>query len=331
MAAMVSGPIMPSTSSRGDGPPSVSGTWLSRDWTVSTSEKWLRAGGVPTAAVIVSAMTEDLRWVEASYRRERRTGLGEPSAARVRSQQRGWHPCAQVAVPLEHVLHWFLRNRTGEPLGRSAPKDASTADIPEHGRSGWAWIGAKTMRTQHKTGAPRVRPGLEVRFGRLGLFVLLDVPAHLAARLAGALLILFEVLDLELGEVDRHVLREQVAAVARLLHAGDEDVVECDLEVLDRLLAGLADGNQTVGDVLAVAAVQHQRRRGLVQELRDGDVVDVDLARPVAAARMASGCLIHPPAKGFDMNLVLVLVVLGFALDAIQLEEHVDCHGTNLP
>src|SRR5262249_23049240 len=78
------------------------------------------------------------------------------------------------------------------------------------------------------------------------------------------------------------------------------------------------------------AARQHEGGAGLVQEFGDADVVDAHLAGAAAAARAVSAGLADAPAKGLDMNLVLVLVVAGLALDALQLQKHVDCHGTIL-
>src|SRR5688572_21269138 len=165
--------------------------------------------------------------------------------------------------------------------------------------------------------------------GRAGLdlLVLLDVPAHFAPSLAGALLVLFLVLHLELGEVEGKVFSEQIAAVAGVLHARDQDVRELDLEVFQRLLAGLADGDQGFLDVLAVTAGQHQSTARLVHELGDGDVVNGDLAGAAAAAGAVSAGLVHAPAKGLDVNLVLVLGVLRFSLDPIDLQKHVNGHG----
>src|SRR5262245_5354978 len=88
----------------------------------------------------------------------------------------------------------------------------------------------------------------------LPLLIGFDVPAHFAARSTRAVRLLFLVIDVELGEVDRDVFREQVGTVTGRLHAADEDVHQLDLQVFQGFLTRLADRDQTVGNMFAVAA-----------------------------------------------------------------------------
>src|SRR5688500_14056943 len=55
--------------------------------------------------------------------------------------------------------------------------------------------------------------------------------------------------------------------------------------------------------------------------------MDRNLAGAAAAADAVSAGLVHAPAKGLDVDLVLVLVVLRFSLDPVQLQKHVNGHG----
>src|SRR5262245_4836799 len=57
---------------------------------------------------------------------------------------------------------------------------------------------------------------------RSDLLVRLDVPPHFSARLAAAVGFLLRVFEVELGEVDSDVLREEVPPVTSVLHTADE-------------------------------------------------------------------------------------------------------------
>src|SRR5207247_2163326 len=102
-----------------------------------------------------------------------------------------------------------------------------------------------------------------------------------------------------------------------------------DDHVLERSLAGLADGQLRLGNVLTVTARQHEIRRRKIDVLRERQVLDIDLARAGAAAQVGRSRVAHAPAPGQDRDLVLVALVYRFALDAIQLQEHVYGHGSS--
>src|SRR5262249_13120478 len=70
----------------------------------------------------------------------------------------------------------------------------------------------------------------------------------------------------------------------------------------------------------------HQRRRRLVDLVREGKVVEVRLARPGSRAGKADG-VAHTPRPAEDFDLVLVLRVDRLALDVAELREDVCCHG----
>src|SRR6185312_3078007 len=78
---------------------------------------------------------------------------------------------------------------------------------------------------------------------RSDLLVLGDVPADSDGRVARAVFLLRRVLDLELGEVQGDVLGQPIlAAAAARGHRRDHEVLDGDLEILERVLAGLAHG-----------------------------------------------------------------------------------------
>ena len=77
---------------------------------------------------------------------------------------------------------------------------------------------------------------------------------------------------------------------------------------------------------VAVGAVLHQVRRGLVDVLGEGEVLHVDLAGAAPAAGMEGTGLAHAPGPGEDVDLFLVGLVLGLALDVVDLDEHVNSH-----
>ena len=90
-----------------------------------------------------------------------------------------------------------------------------------------------------------------------------------------------------------------------------------------RLFAGLARDDRRLRMMLARNAIEENVRRGFVDLLGHLDVVDVRLADArslVVSARSGVG---RPDAERRDVNFVLVLVVLRFALHAVDLEEEI--------
>src|SRR6185312_3735771 len=173
--------------------------------------------------------------------------------------------------------------------------------------------------------APRDTRGASLRgtapVRRSSFRVLLYVPAEVVGTGLAALLVLLGVFDLHFGEIEAHVLREALltAAAARRV-AGHENVLHRDLHVLERIFAGLADGDRALADMLAVGAVQHEVRRSEVDVLRDADVLEVRLAGAAAGARMERAGVGHAPAPCQEVHRVLALegLVGGLALDALQ-------------
>ena len=100
-----------------------------------------------------------------------------------------------------------------------------------------------------------------------------------------------------------------------------------DLEVLERGASRLAHHQVGRLDVFAVAAVLQQVRRGFVDVLGQGEVLNVYLARATAPAPVRRSTLSRAPGPGQDIDLALVLVVARLTLDSINLEEHIDGHG----
>ena len=114
------------------------------------------------------------------------------------------------------------------------------------------------------------------------------------------------------------------------MHAGDDDVVHLDDQELLLALAGLAHRDGRFLDVLPGRACPQQFRRGLVEVMREGEVVERRLACATSAAPGDRPALRHAPGPGEHFDLVLVLVVERFTLDAADFREDVCCHNVLL-
>src|SRR6187455_2656500 len=85
---------------------------------------------------------------------------------------------------------------------------------------------------------PSPRDGEREKGLWLATLVGLDVVVHRAGLRAAAVWLLFVVFDFELGEVEAQVFAEHVAvARSAVLHAGNQNVSQLDLEVFQRLVA----------------------------------------------------------------------------------------------
>src|SRR3954465_3970460 len=132
-----------------------------------------------------------------------------------------------------------------------------------------------------------------------------------------AVLVLRGVLHVEGGEVERDVLGEPIlTARAAHRHVAHDDVLKLDGEVLERLVARLTYDQFTLGDMLAVAAVLEQRRTRFIYVLGDAQILYGHFARAGARAHVGRARLRGAPGPSQDVDLVLVLGILSFALDA---------------
>src|SRR5262245_58293168 len=214
-----------------------------------------------------------------------------------------------------------LRSHTGAGTGTPgtlrcrepcAPRPAIRPGPPRHVR--------RAESVPPAQGSPRL---LDLRVRR-------DVPAHLRLGAGSALLVLLRIFHVDLREVERDVLGQPVLTARP---AGrdrrDENVLQLDDQVLERVLTGLAHGQLRLRNVLAVAARQHEIRRRDIDVLGQRQVLHIHLARTGATAQVGRPRIDHAPAPGQDRDLVLVLAVYRLALDAIQLQEHVNGHGSS--
>src|ERR1700761_1642313 len=137
------------------------------------------------------------------------------------------------------------------------------------------------------------------------LDVLGDVPREVGVLALRALVALSPVLRLDLHEVQRERLGRHVvtAGGVRDLVIGNEHAFQVEGQVVERILARLAQGDLALGDVLAVGTGELEGGRGLVHLLRDVDVMDINLARSRAAAALAGAALRQPPGEGLDVDL----------------------------
>src|SRR5262245_50733005 len=165
------------------------------------------------------------------------------------------------------------------------------------------------------------------------LLVLLDVPANRRAR-AHRLPVETDlrVLHLDLPIVQRPALRGHTALTrAADLHRGDDHVGELVLHVGLLVPAGAAEREDGGGEVIAGGAGLAGLGRRLVEQLLDGERAHV-AALPGEGARGGHGPrdgLRDAPAEREDLDLVLVLGVVGLALDSIDLQVNVGRHGTD--
>src|SRR5262249_26777750 len=109
----------------------------------------------------------------------------------------------------------------------------------------------------------------------------------------------------------------------------DEDIFHRDDQVLERVLARLAHDELGLLQMLTVAARQIEVGRGHVDVFREREVVNVDLPGTGAAAHVGRARLRHAPAPRQDVDLFFVLVVARLALDPVNLDEHVNGHGSS--
>src|SRR4051812_33870734 len=110
-------------------------------------------------------------------------------------------------------------------------------------------------------------------------------------------------------------------------HAGDQDVLHLDLEILQRVLASLAHSQDRRFDVLSVRADLKQFRGGLVHEVREVEILDVDLASAASGSAVECTGLAFAERPAQYINLVLVLVIQRLALDGIEFQENIDSHS----
>src|SRR5262249_40228381 len=144
---------------------------------------------------------------------------------------------------------------------------------------------------------------------------------------AGTILFLRRVGGLEPGKIQPHAFGKYLLnAGATEGHIADDQVLEVDGQIFERLVAGLANDESRALDVLAVREMLTQDRRGLVDGLYETQVTNPDLAAAAASSGVEAAALRHPPRPGQDINLILVGRVLGLAFDALDLQKYIDRH-----
>src|SRR5258708_12407133 len=113
---------------------------------------------------------------------------------------------------------------------------------------------------------------------RLRLLVALDVVACRHCATATALLVLHHVFLLDLCERQADCLaHSEIIVSARRRHAGDDHVRHRQLEVFERVAAGLAHDEHGLVDVLASQAILHQVRTRAIYEVIEGQIFAVAL------------------------------------------------------
>src|SRR5262245_34291887 len=175
-------------------------------------------------------------------------------------------------------------------------------------------------------GAPQGAAGLQLLAG-------LDVPAGLGGAAEAAVGLLLLVLDLDLREVQRDLVGRQdvaVPAAARLVRR-DEQLLQLDHHERLLLAAGLPAGQGGLLDVLAAGAREHELGRGLAALHHEVEVLHRDLAGAAAAAAAVRTLLRLAPAPRLDVDLALVPLARGLAVDAVELQIIVNRRHTEPP
>src|SRR5439155_16946353 len=161
----------------------------------------------------------------------------------------------------------------------------------------------------------------------LSLLVLLQIKPRVDGLPDSAVRLLRRERVLDLREVERELIGRDVATAAALVraheHVGERDLVELDPWPFT---ASLAQAEGADLDVLAGDALEEQLRRGFADLVCEVEVLELRLPRAAAPAEREGPGLRDPPTEGLDLDLVLVFRVLRFALDAIELQERINCH-----
>src|SRR5262249_5666623 len=176
-------------------------------------------------------------------------------------------------------------------------------------------------------GCSRVVRHLHTRESASDLLVFLQIPADRGALARG----LPVETDLRVLHLDLRVLqRPRLVGHAALTGTADldgrqQDVGELVLHVGLLVPAGAAEREDRTGEVVAGGAGLGGLRRGFVEELLDGEGGHVAaLAGEGAGGGHGAGDrLVDTPAEGEDLDLVLVLAVVGLALESVDLQEYV--------
>src|SRR5262245_60789596 len=160
------------------------------------------------------------------------------------------------------------------------------------------------------------------------LLVLLQVPAGGDRRFEAAVVLLRLVLELDLAEVERELVRWQMVRTIRtagLIRAHDQ-ILERDHVVVLLVLALLANEQLRLLDVLAIRAGHQQQRARFVDLAREVAVLVVNLAGAGAAAVGSRTVVGSTPGVAFDLDRVRVLTVLGLTLDTFDFKQMIGCH-----
>src|SRR5262249_4115498 len=148
----------------------------------------------------------------------------------------------------------------------------------------------------------------------------LEVVAGLHGRAEAAVRFLLLVLELDLAVIEADlVARHYAVTAASGLERGDQQVGQSDLEVLLLVLAGLPAGQDRLLEVDPGGASDHEFGRTLVALHDEVEVLHADLAGAAAAAARVRAGLALAPGPRLQVDLTLVLGVLGLALDAVDL------------
>src|SRR5687768_17176639 len=161
---------------------------------------------------------------------------------------------------------------------------------------------------------------------RLPFLVGLDVVLEVDAGFERAVRLLRLVLEVDVRALHRHAFHRMLAAAGRL-HAGDQDLLHLDNQVILLPFAGLARGQGGFLDVLTGGTRLHQHGRRLVDAVHEAEVRKARLAGAAAAAHRHRAGLGNTPRPGEDIDLAGMLAVLGFALDVAQLQKNVYSHS----
>src|SRR5262245_1222766 len=163
--------------------------------------------------------------------------------------------------------------------------------------------------------------------------VCFEIPPARDGRRERAVVLLHLVLEFDPGEVERELIGRQVARTVRAagVERADDEVLERqDVDLL--LFPPLpADEQLRLVEVLAVRAGLHQLGACLAHPCRGLEVPEADLSGAGAAAVRGRTVVAGAPGEVLDLDRARTLAVEGLALDALDVQKLVGCHGVPSP
>src|SRR5271166_5311085 len=123
-----------------------------------------------------------------------------------------------------------------------------------------------------------------------------DVPAKRDRRSSRTVVLLRRIVHAYLSEVQDNVFGQAVRIIAGPgANVRDKDFLHLDLDVLERLLSGFANGKESVLVMGTFTTGEHQLGRAAVHEFGNRDVLHIDFAAACTSADLGGAVVSHSP------------------------------------